>query len=344
MSIYDNDNKGRTKNQRLLSENQSTLQTPEQISTGAKERIHEITELILERFEKSLPSNYVSKVRGTNYQHLFRSLAEQLAAIQHHAEITQDDTDFSLTRSAFLYQILGKTVFPNAGQVQGYFPEIEGNITHQAFLREMVLLLLQGAKTDPVEKGAGLLADVGVDIVEKTKHIYDKQSAWTLYDQFSFELNYMALKSTSKEEEDHWHTIEIDSLGNGKTTGVFVERGKAKMHVHYVKDFVIQPHKHADGTEHTHEAVQAFPNNPFILKRNVELIMMALKPAHTLYEYRHVFVELFGDLFSADHTWQQEQWHYEDHRKSWRGVKDVERLGQSERKAITEDVSSQFLL
>lgn len=343
MSIYNDKHKGRESNDRLLSDNQTPLQSAGQLGTAANARVQEITEQILERFEKSLPSNYVAKVRGTNYQHLFRSLAEQLALIQLHTEMNLEDADYSLTRSDFLYQVLGKTVFPNADLVQGQFPEIPGNITHQTFLREMVVLLLQGAKHSPVEKGPQLLADVGVDIIEKTPHIYDDQSKWNIYDQFSFELNLMALKGTMKHGH-HWHRIEVDSNGNGKTTGTYVERGKAQVHVHKVVDFVIQPYVEADGTEHTHEAVQAFPNNPFILKQNVELIMMALKPAHTLYEYRHVFVELFGDLFSADYSWQQEQWHYEDHRKSWRGVKDVERLGQSERQAITEDVSSQFLV
>ncbi len=343
MSIYDDKHKGRPSNERLLSENQSPLQGSEQLPTAANAIVQEITEQILEQFEKSLPSNYVAKVRGTNYQHLFRSLAEQLALIQFHTEMNLEDADFSLTRTDFLYQVLGKTVFPNAELVQGQFPDIPGNITHQTFLREMVLLLLQGAKIGAVEKGPQLLADLGVDIIEKTPHIYDQQSKWNLYDQFSFELNLMALKGTVKEGE-HWHTIEVDSLGNGKTTGTFVERGKAQVHTHKVKDFVIQSYVEADGTEHTHEPKQDFPINPFVLKQNIELIMMALKPAHTLYEYRHVFVELFGDLFTAEHSWQQEQWHYDDHRKSWRGVKEVERLGQSERKAITEDVSSQFLL
>ena len=44
-----------------------------------------------------------------------------------------------------------------------------------------------------------------------------------------------------------------------------------------------------------------FPaENPFVLEENVRLILEALKPAHTLYVYRHLFRDAFGGILLPD--------------------------------------------
>jgi hypothetical protein len=45
----------------------------------------------------------------------------------------------------------------------------------------------------------------------------------------------------------------------------------------------------------------AFPSeDPFVLQENILLILRALKPAHTLYEYRHLFRDAFGGVLLPD--------------------------------------------
>jgi hypothetical protein len=45
------------------------------------------------------------------------------------------------------------------------------------------------------------------------------------------------------------------------------------------------------------EGGTAFPaEDPFVLQENIRLILEALKPAHTLYEYRHLFRDAFGGV------------------------------------------------
>ena len=58
-----------------------------------------------------------------------------------------------------------------------------------------------------------------------------------------------------------------------------------------------------------------FPENPFILQENVRIILRALKPAHTLYDYRHLFRDTFGTLFSDTVSWEYDVYHYEDLRR-----------------------------
>ena len=58
-----------------------------------------------------------------------------------------------------------------------------------------------------------------------------------------------------------------------------------------------------------------FPVDPFLLRDNVRLVMQALKPAHTLYDLRFLFREVFGTLFSASVSYDYADYHYEDLRR-----------------------------
>lgn len=66
-----------------------------------------------------------------------------------------------------------------------------------------------------------------------------------------------------------------------------------------------------------------FPNGVFDLQYNVLVILDALKPAHTLFEYRHVFKEMFGAVFQEEMFLQQDIYHYADFRKFCLGVKNI---------------------
>jgi hypothetical protein len=219
-------------------------------------------ENILAEFQQVLPSSYVSLVTGPAYTIKFQAAAEELARFQITAQEVFEDNDFDFTRSEFLWQTLGALVFPT-GSTTGEIPEIPGDISYREFLRNMVLLLLRGAKPDVVEEGIELLTDAEITIIEKALHIDNPISAWTLDNQFQFE--------------------------------VFVSQD--------------------DGTD--------FPDRPFVLQENVRLVLQALKPAHALYEYHHLFKEVIETLFSDEFSMELSTYYYEDFRKFCAGVKEL---------------------
>lgn len=83
------------------------------------------------------------------------------------------------------------------------------------------------------------------------------------------------------------------------------------------------------GDQFTFEVNIENPNNkfpdedPFVLQRNVDIVLRALKPAHTLYEYRHLFKETFGTLFVDENSWILRDYKYQDLRRYWLGAKSI---------------------
>lgn len=67
----------------------------------------------------------------------------------------------------------------------------------------------------------------------------------------------------------------------------------------------------------------SFPADPFALLENIRLIVEALAPAHTLYEVRFLFKEVFEVLFEDSVTWNFQQFFYEDFRKYCLGAKEI---------------------
>jgi len=66
-----------------------------------------------------------------------------------------------------------------------------------------------------------------------------------------------------------------------------------------------------------------FPEDPFRVFRNNVRILRALKPAKALYEYRHLFLDAFGNLFTAEPMIDLDPWYYEDFRKFCCGMKEI---------------------
>lgn len=71
-----------------------------------------------------------------------------------------------------------------------------------------------------------------------------------------------------------------------------------------------------------------FPDDPFRLQKNVAIVLRALKPAHTLYDYRHLFSEAFADLFVDEMSWDMTTYFYDDFRKFCDGAKNI--VGQGD--------------
>jgi hypothetical protein len=66
-----------------------------------------------------------------------------------------------------------------------------------------------------------------------------------------------------------------------------------------------------------------FPEDPFRVLRNNLRILRALRPAKSLYEYRHLFLDAFGALFTAEPIIELDPWYYEDFRKFCCGMKEL---------------------
>ena len=67
----------------------------------------------------------------------------------------------------------------------------------------------------------------------------------------------------------------------------------------------------------------AFPERPFDLEYNISVILDALKPAYTIYEYRHVFREAFGHIFQDEMIADLDMYEYDDLRKFCGGAKRI---------------------
>lgn len=66
-----------------------------------------------------------------------------------------------------------------------------------------------------------------------------------------------------------------------------------------------------------------FPEDPFTLQENIVLIEEALKPAHSLIQYRHLFLDVFGTLFEDEMSWDLWSYYYDDLRKNCYGAERV---------------------
>ena len=151
------------------------------------DKVRAQTTAILAQFIKVLPSNYVSRVSGPFYTLQFQAAAEQLAAFQVTAQEVFKDSGYEYTRPEFLWEVLGTLVFPGAPQ-QGGVPTVDGDKAYRDFLKKMVLLLLQGATPSAVAEGAGLLTAADVTLLERFLEARDPGSAFTIDDQFFFDL------------------------------------------------------------------------------------------------------------------------------------------------------------
>ncbi len=290
------------------------------------DRVRSLADQIVKVFLNSLPSNYVSQVKGPYYFQQFQAAAEELAKIQVLLSDAYEDSDYDFTRTEVLYQFLATLVFPDADN--SGLPQINGDLTYRDFLKRMVALLLQGSKYTSLVGGLEALTDANVSIIEKVKHLSDPGTAWTLADQFTFEVDVSNFKrtgpTTAPAVTTHYHTVTVNVSGTGTTTGVLYDSGSGPEHTHTITDFVVQEGAGTGQTHHTHDLISTFPDLPIVLQRNAALVLAALDPATTLYEYRNLFREnlrgLVDDqLLSMDLS----SGYYEDFRHDCSGVREI---------------------
>ena len=277
-------------------------------------------ESIMGTFLQLLPSNYVSQVRGPFYTLQFQSAAEQIASIQVMAQEVFSDTGFDFTRSEFLYQILGTLVNPNYQQSTFYF---DTDLELRDFLRRMVILLLNGSRKPTIQQGLYLLTDGDITIIEKSVEMKSTpNSAYTLADQYEFEVSLSVIENTSTNH-NHYHRVTIDKNGNGKTVELI---GEHSAHIHEIYEWEVLP---AMDGGHNHILVSEFSDSVRKIFNNLDLVMEILRPAHTIYQFRHLFREMFSSVFTDTFSMDMDYSHYDDVRKYCEGAKQIDGVGDT---------------
>jgi hypothetical protein len=298
---------------------------------------------------KVLPSNYVSQVQGPFYTMQFQAIAETIADFQITSQEVLADSSYDFTRPEVLFQILGGLVFPDARSTDGW-PTLEGDVSYRTFLQRMVVLLLQGATKASVQGGVEALTDASVEVIERAvaaRQLKGDHSAWGPADQFTFEINVSDSRPLSVTGEIHTIpalSFPLDELRIDSTTvRIWSSDRETEYYGPYsygvTKDFTFIPEEGAihlqveltDGSrlaigdsilvDYTH-SIDDFPEDPITLQKNVQIVMRALKPAHTLYDYRYLFREVFSPLVQEEviQQWNLALYKYEDYRRYWLGI------------------------
>ena len=262
-------------------------QNPAPVESDSQQYLDSVQEtiglLMTEYMEDLTASNYVSQVTGSNYTIQYQALIRSIALLTIQAEETALDGNYKFTRTEFLYQIFGMLVFP---EFDRGIPVIPGDVSYRDFLQKMVDLLLGPATAENNRQGIQIMTDALVTITEKV--LAGPDSGWDMTHQFEFEVDV--------EGKGTWTVTDIET---GEKTIVEVDFGTG------------------------------FPENPFllestvrVLQRNADLVLTALKPAHTIYSYRHLFRDVTNEL-SDSMSWEACYYYYEDFRKYCEGFKEL---------------------
>jgi len=288
-------------------------------------RVRAVADQITRVFVNSLPSNYVSQTKGPYYVQQFQAVAEELARIQISAEDGYEDSDFSFTRPEVLFQFIADVIFPTSAKTG--LPEIDGDITYREFLKKMVSLLLRGSKTVTLLEGVEALTDAEVSILEKVAYIGQPGVGWGIPDRFTFEVNVSRTRRTAESDglvDPHYHTVSITAEGNGETITTVWDDVEGPAHTHTIEEFLVAEAEATGLAAHTHDLLSDFADLPVILARNVAIVMRALRPGHTLFEYRNLFRETYRHVFTDEYLRVDlNSYYYDDFRKYCTGVKEL---------------------
>lgn len=290
------------------------------------DRVRSLADQIVRVFLNSLPSNYVSQTKGPYYAQQFQAVAEELAKIQVLLADAYEDNDYDFTRPEVLYQFIATLVFPDSSNTG--LPEVDGDLTYRVFLKRMVALLLQGSKAVTLAQGIEALTDANITLLQKVDFLSEPGVLWTMADQFTFEVSVekfnRTLSTVATSVTDHYHTVTVNVLGSGQTVDSVYTSGSGPAHAHSIVDFVVIDAAGTGQTTHTHDLLSAFPDLPVVLQRNVSLVLQALDPAATLYEYRNVFREnLRGVITDQVTAMDLTSYYYEDFRHDCSGIRSL---------------------
>ena len=227
-----------------------------------------------------LPSNYVSTVQGPSYTNELKAAAVELARIELSLEDVSNDRDFNLTRSDFIYSIIGYLVLLNKK-----IPSTVSNsdTEFRSFVLSLIGIYFEGSTPKALEGGIALFESSNVTLKENFLLIRKGASGLDISDEFGFQVD-----------------INIPPGGG-------------------------------------------FPPNAPQVEAGIRLILDILRPAHTLFTIRYVFVDQFTEKIQDSLRWDLADYHYEDIRRYWSGVPNRDRLGVKQNRLVTgEDHTKDF--
>jgi hypothetical protein len=132
-----------------------------------------------------LPSNYVSTIQGPNYSVELKAVSVELAKIELALEDVNLDTDFTRTRSEFLYSIIGYLVFVN-----GKIPPLDlDDEEFRLFLLNLIRIYFQGSVPDSMEDAADLFFSGANEVLENFLITRLGASGFDISDQFGFRVD-----------------------------------------------------------------------------------------------------------------------------------------------------------
>ena len=132
-----------------------------------------------------LPSNYTSAVVGPNYTVEMKAVAVELARLELALEDVDSDRAFTMTRSDFLYSIIGYLMLLN-----GQIPAIQFNDeAFRSFLLNLVRIYFRGSVPQSMTDAVSLFISGNVSVTENFLLVRQGASGFDISDQFGFQIN-----------------------------------------------------------------------------------------------------------------------------------------------------------
>lgn len=239
-------------------------------------RVLQRAQAILSTLLTLLPSNYTSTVVGPNYTLELKAVAVELAKIELALEDVNLDSDYTRTRSDFLYSIVGYLCFLNNRLPNLDFDDEE----FRQFLLNLIRIYFKGSIPSAIKEAIGLFLKTDFQVLENFLLIRQGSAGLDISDQFGFQI-----------------------------------------------DVATQ---------------NQFPQGIFDLQSSIRIVLDIVRPAHTLFRIRFVFTDDYNPNDPTGHVldemrWTLQSYYYEDYRSYWTGVKDLDRLGKKQNRAITAE-------
>lgn len=229
-----------------------------------------------------LPSNYTSTVTGPNYTVELRAMAVELAKIELALEDVNLDTDFTRTRSEFLFTVVGYLCF-----LGNRLPSLEfDDEEFRQFLLSLIRIYFKGSVPSAIKDAIGLFLKADFQIQENFLLVRQGSAGLDISDQFGFQID---VATTNQ-----------------------------------------------------------FPQEIFDLQSSIRIILDIVRPAHTLFRIRFVFTDHYTPNAPTTPTdslgrildemqWALRNYYYEDYRRYWGGLKDLDRLGKKESRPVVAE-------
>lgn len=146
-------------------------------------RLFEEAEKNFKVFLTLLSSYWQSTIDGPIYAREIKAMAMELARIRLSLEDVRTDTEYSQTRTEFLYQNLTSLLFPGSGgaPILG-----KGDIDFRDFLVEIIKIYFKGSIPTAMQEAVGLLTSGQVVVREAFKEARNPGSGFDISDQFTF--------------------------------------------------------------------------------------------------------------------------------------------------------------